>query len=771
MTRGPRTEAAAFAHFNAGRFAEALAAFRRLAGSGIRDPRIECFMGHCLSSLGRSAEARRGWLALWRKDPGHLPVYCALAQAALKEGRPLEASDRLFQALKIRPAAARDEGPFRDLLSGTAYALFNACRFAEALKAFRRLEKPGRLDPGLACLAGHCLASLGRRAEAERLWKKLARGRGYAPALLGLAQAALEDGRAQAAERYLLKGLAREPGNARAKGRLRDLYRTMAVRLRDLGKSREAEAMWFRARALAPEGFSGILELVHRLRERGDMKRAQALSRREGQGAGEELRREALEFEAFWLLRAQHARGAGQGLRAEAIMRAQIHSPFLACPEGAALRREVLGELGALLRGRAAAEQAAGRWRAAGDTLSESVRLGPGDGAEELQLWETLVQRGRAAAARAVLARARRKVPDTDEGRIREFRILMGLGRHAEAFSRAEALLRRPPSPAVSAALAWPWGNVYPDLAGARRVMAGPLARLEAAAGKRTGFPWAGFYAVVLRRSMGLPPRAGPFLPAGSRLGARYRWMLLEEGRVRLEAEDFSGAIENLKRSLKGPKPADWKAFAFLGEAYACLGKRAACLSAFSRGAARAPAAEKSGALAWKGLMHLWFGEFRAALKVLSRAVDGEGRYAFCWRGAALLRLGKIREALKDFDRALELKAWDLEAWNWRAEAKRLSRDCSGALKDLERAAAISPDDPWMRINRALVMNARGEFSRMRREFFRLDSALVSYLRVRLKAPPGPLSDRDILRLLKGALKLNHGNRRALGYQARAWMR
>ena len=529
--------------------------------------------------------------------------------------------------------------------------------------------------------------------------------------------------------------------------------------------------MWFRARALAPAGFSGALERVHRLRERGGIKRAQAVLRREGRRAGKELRREALEFEAFWLLRAQQARGAGQGGRAEAVLRVQLKSPFLAAPEGTALRREIVGELGALLRERAAAEQAAGRWKNAEISLREAVRLGSGAGADELQLWETFIQQGKSAAARAVLAGGVKKIPDTDEGRIRRFRMFMGLDRHEVAFGEAETLLRRPPSPAASAALAWPWGNVYPDLVPARRVMAAHLAKLERAAVRRGGFPWAGYYCVVLRRALGLPPRSGSFIPRMSGLAARYRWMLLEEGRVRLEAEEFPAAIRNLGASRRGPRPADWKAFAFLGEAYACLGKRRACLSAFSRAEVCAPPAEKSSVLAWKGLMFLWFGEFQAALKILSRAVEGEGRYAYCWRGAALVRLGRVREALRDFDRALELKAWDLEAWNWRAEAKRLLGDYSGSLKDSARAAEISPDDPWMRINRALVSFKGKNAAGMRGEFFRLDSTLVSFLRAKLGPREGGLADRDILRLLEGALKLNHGNRRALGYQARAWMR
>ena len=172
MTLRPPPEAEAFAHFNAGRFNSALAAFRGLEKSGRAGPRVECFMGHCLSSLGRRAEAERIWLALSRRQPPHLPAFSALAEAALKIGRPEAAGDWLFRALKIMPAEALPEGPFRNLLSGTAYALFNAGQFAR-LGGVSAVGADEAMTGSPAWRA--CLSSLGRRAQARRLWKFIQR--------------------------------------------------------------------------------------------------------------------------------------------------------------------------------------------------------------------------------------------------------------------------------------------------------------------------------------------------------------------------------------------------------------------------------------------------------------------------------------------------------------------------------------------------------------------------------------------------------------------
>ena len=118
--------------YNAGRYAEALEAYREAIGTGQEAPWAYRGFADCLSQQGRDKEAAAAYRKAVEVDPGDAETLYRYANSLIGE------NDReavvQFQKLILRePREAR--GPI-----GLASALFGLDRFAEAVRAFERAE-------------------------------------------------------------------------------------------------------------------------------------------------------------------------------------------------------------------------------------------------------------------------------------------------------------------------------------------------------------------------------------------------------------------------------------------------------------------------------------------------------------------------------------------------------------------------------------------------------------------------------------------------------
>lgn len=344
----------------------------------------------------------------------------------------------------------------------------------------------------------------------------------------------------------------------------------------------------------------------------------------------------------------------------------------------------------------------------------------------------------RAARLEGIAPRVFRNVSERNLGPLeRRFRHLMRSGRFPAAFTVAECLLDAGAGLNSLRLLADPWMGET------------EVEHLKVLGGLRSPKqPWTDFYIGSLSQD---PKRFGSVLSA-PRL--RYGWMLQRAGAVSLRAGDFKEAISLLKAA-----PIDWRAYGFLAEAYLCLGRRAAAQDAISRTVAKAPELERGEAMAWRGELDLWLGNYQQALRELKLACAFNGRWGWCWKGATKVLLGRPHEALRDLDEAIRICPEDREAYVWRGEANRILGRHRAALRDLSR----EPVGLWGLVNRALVWAALGDRTKFRRDFAAVPDVVHNYARRRARA-------KSPEAVLKAALKLARGYRRDDYHQA-IWMR
>ena len=119
--------------------------------------------------------------------------------------------------------------------------------------------------------------------------------------------------------------------------------------------------------------------------------------------------------------------------------------------------------------------------------------------------------------------------------------------------------------------------------------------------------------------------------------------------------------------------------------------------------------AEREEAITWRGELHLWLGQYGAALADLGPGMASGFPYALIWGGAAHLLLGRHERALILLDRAVQAVPGDAEAYLWRGEAHERLGQLGRAVGDFDRAIALNGTSVWACVGRALARARLGD--------------------------------------------------------------
>ncbi len=605
------------------------------------------------------------------------------------------------------------------------------------------------------------LAAAGRPSDAERVLRRaLALEPADAESRALLAETALAAGRRRGAlelaEAELRKGLALRPRDRMLRRRLLEIMRRRGIEELGEGRVQSSAAILAAARRAG----AGEREAREHLAEALRM-RARALAS-DSLGEIERSLRRALRLRPRdahmreFLLDVMRRRGAAAlSAKGPAAAMAIYRKALASAPKDPRTRAAMLEAL--VLAAREAGSS--GRRGAAGGLVRRALRLAPRDPLALLGQGELLFASGRMKDARAALARALR----WDRGGLpasSRFKSLMKLGDYRRALAVAERILDAGPGLNDLRAFwdPWDWDERVPRAAREAEIRA-----LERAAGRR-GAPWALYY----RGSLAGPDALACYEALARRSASRYGWMLAKGATTAMWAGDFALAASWFERAL-ACGPADWRARAFLAEAYLCLHDPERACAEMDRAAAAAPDYEAGQVLAWRGAFDLWLGRYEEALARLEKAEAQGAQCAPCWRGAALLKLGRADEALAVLDETLRRYPLDFEAYIWRGEAKRVLGRHREALADLDAiplpdASGATPTWLWALFNRALAKSALGDAAGASADYRAIPARVTDYIRARRGLPA---DDRDAI-LLAG-LDLARGFRREEYGQA-IWM-
>lgn len=294
---------------------------------------------------------------------------------------------------------------------------------------------------------------------------------------------------------------------------------------------------------------------------------------------------------------------------------------------------------------------------------------------------------------------------------------------------------------------------------------------------------WKDFYTLTAA----LQRRPSPGEAPGRRLKAeravlaeprRYGWMLEAYAEERLFGATGPGLerARVLYRAGLEHFPDSLKSACRLAEIELCLGKKSSAMRLFGRALADLPPEHRRQALAWRGEMRLFTGEYRAALKDLAPAAAAREPYALCWKACALMKLGRLEEAGRAAGLALSLNPSDLEAMTICGEALRLRGKRAAALRRLD--AAIRGKFPyktgagWARINKALLLLDSGRPAAARAAFAAAPPRYLSYAARRLSLPAAALlSPANMRRAAELLLRDARGFRREDSYLDPVWMK
>lgn len=105
--------------------------------------------------------------------------------------------------------------------------------------------------------------------------------------------------------------------------------------------------------------------------------------------------------------------------------------------------------------------------------------------------------------------------------------------------------------------------------------------------------------------------------------------------------------------------------------------------------------------------------------------------------GMSAMRAQKHSEAEEAFSRAVAIAPMDMKAWYYRAVNRIGMNDFGGALKDLDQALTLSPDDAHALLRRAEVKQELGAEH----------SALADLARILSVRPTGPAAEHALLQL------------------------
>ncbi len=678
--------------------------------AGRHEEALRCF--HAAITAGRGAAQARVFIA---------HAYAGLAKFLLSRApaRDRAAEKALLGILTLTPSPA-----LRDALLACGRTFRAAGALDAAEKSFARASAPEDL-----------VSVLLQRGEEKDLRQALLLIPGHSQARRSLvlllqrrALALVSADRLPEAAAALRRALVLAPRDAESRRRLDEIsgMRAHAVRARRQKAASEARARRRRDEALVLRRFERRLPLAPSPAPRS-LKLQRRLSR----------------IAAAWGRRQLSLGRSGPGEKA-------LRLALSLSPKDDAVRRDIAG----MLRARALAPEvpnAPSRFPEAIRAWRDVLEMDPRDGAARLSLSLLLRWTGRPEEEARELRRA--VEPGSALKPADRFKALMRLGRCAEATRLAERILDVGATLADLRAFWDPWEkDNRPD-------REAPLTDLRALDGAPA--PWRQFYLGCLAGPRGL--RHFDAIPGGR----RYRWMHYSAAMEALFSGDFRMAVSSFNTALRH-KPLDWRAHGYLAEAYACVDEPALARREMARGSAAAPRIERAQALAWRGELDLWLGDYARALVHTTRARAMGAPFAGGWRGAALLKLGRRKEALAQLDDALRLYPNDHEARLWRAEAKRELGRCLESLEDL--GTVTRQHRVWILFNSALAKHALGDDAGMKADFGSLPAEVVERVRRAIGANgTRPLDSRETAQALEAGLRLARGFRRG-EYAQSVWL-
>lgn len=349
----------------------------------------------------------------------------------------------------------------------------------------------------------------------------------------------------------------------------------------------------------------------------------------------------------------------------------------------ALLERPRPGLLAATVRALAISGQAA----AARRVLARARRAAPEDPAPQRLMGEMLSIGPRRSAAAAWLARAAVPGPEPSVDRYAAL-LLLGRGRKAaeegrrlKAVARCQADYDQLFNP-MALTLAW-------------RAPRGLSARLGRADGRD---PWPAMFRLSLHSMGGVPADGAPHSRRLRELADGEPWMRYLCGHLELQTTGDTALAEADFRAALASAPSMWKAEAYVAEMALCRGRAREAWERMDRLTKRLVGPERADARAWYGAMLLWTGRAPEAERELVAAAAGGAQFGRGWLGASRVLQGQFRDALADLDGTLEGKTPEEEALLWRAEAWCGLGKPARARADLAAALKVNPRSDWARL-------------------------------------------------------------------------
>jgi Flp pilus assembly protein TadD len=223
-----------------GRFAEAVASYRRALDLAPNDPGTHNLMGIALRQQGRLAEAEASCRRALEGLPDSAEAHRNLGITLMEQRRFAEAEAMFRSALELKPEDVITLGVL-------GIALMEQGRLAEAETSCRQALEREPNDANAHNILGTVLKAQGRLTEAEASVRAaLAIRPSYAKAHSLLGGTLLQLGRLAEAEASCRRALELRPGDAHA-------HSTLGIALMEQGRLADAEASFRRAIELEPE--------------------------------------------------------------------------------------------------------------------------------------------------------------------------------------------------------------------------------------------------------------------------------------------------------------------------------------------------------------------------------------------------------------------------------------------------------------------------------------------------------------------------------------
>jgi tetratricopeptide (TPR) repeat protein len=285
--------------------------------------------------------------------------------------------------------------------------------------------------------------------------------------------------------------------------------------------------------------------------------------------------------------------------------------------------------------------------------------------------------------------------------------------------------------------------------------------------------PWRLLFRVALLDRLGWYTEAFHLSAQFETLPERYGWMRHARAMMLLnQYQAYEEACHELEATLRAA-PTFWKARGQLAECMLCLGREAEAFALMDQCVAQlaaAGSAEHEEALTWRGELHLWVGQYDAALADLAPGMASGSPYALIWGGAAHLLQGEHERALALLDRAVKAVPGDAEAYLWRGEAHERLGHLDRALEDYDRTISMTGMAVWPCVGRALTKARLGDTVATIADF----TALPARMRELFEWKTGTRVDGDPRAAVDVLLKMRaaaRGVRRSEGYLEVLWMK